>query len=620
VKLRPIRSSESASGDAVRPGVSRETARLLPLLLPVTLSAGAALVAAAVSFGLSQPTLGVMGGVLALALAATFVEAYPVPIEGIASDGVSLTAVFIVGAAVIYGWAPAVMIGFIACATIELVQRRPAIRLAYNSAVYALAGGAAGMATALAGSHGGVSGLFLHVLLAAGAFYAVNILLTAGIISRWSGEQFLPLLRRSVFLTVVPFSIMASVSLMLAVLWERSPFLATALVGPLVAIALYQRSVHSALKAMRLALTDPLTGLGNHRHFHERLQHDLDKAQDEGFPLTLVLLDIDNFKQINDRYGHPTGDRVLAQVAARLRQGGEAFRLGGDEFALLLPRRDEHEGFSIARSIVERMAETEVDLGEVLKMSAGVATYPQHGVERSELVRVADSALYLAKEQGKNTVRVYRPDVVELAELRRLAEGPDRAARLRAAASLAHAVDARDAYTGSHSYMVGELAARVATRMGLDSEAIELTRLAGSLHDLGKLAIPEEILRKPGPLNEAERLVLERHPQIGYRMLDSLGVEPVATWVLYHHERWDGNGYPERRVGGEIPLGARILFVADAYDAMTTDRVYRGRLSHDRAMAELERCSGTQFDPQVVAAFKEEFDQPRLELVVAESA
>jgi diguanylate cyclase (GGDEF)-like protein/putative nucleotidyltransferase with HDIG domain len=579
-----------------------------------------AILAAAVAFAASAPTVGVMGGVLALAVAATFVEAYPVPIEGISSGGVSLTAVFIVGAAVVYGWAPAIMIGFIARATIELVQRRPAIRLAYNSAVYALAGGAAGAAAALVGAHSGVGGLFLHVLMAAGAFYAVNILLTAGIISRWSGEPFLPLLRHSVYWTVVPFSIMASVSLMLAVLWERSPFLATALVGPLVAIALYQRSVHSALKAMRLALTDPLTGLGNHRHFHERLQHDLDKAQEEGFPLTLCLLDIDNFKQVNDRYGHPTGDKVLAQVAARLRQGGEAFRLGGDEFALLLPRRDEHEGLSIARSIIERMSETEIDLGEVLNMSAGVATYPQHGVERSELVRVADSALYVAKEQGKNTVRVYRPDVIEIAELRRLAEGPDRAARLRAAASLAHAVDARDAYTGSHSYMVGELAARVAKRMGLDSESIELARLAGSLHDLGKLAIPEEILRKPGPLNEAERLVLERHPQIGYRMLDSLGVEPVATWVLHHHERWDGNGYPEQKAGLEIPLGARILFVADAYDAMTTDRVYRGRLSHDRAIAELERCAGTQFDPEVVAAFKDEFDQPRLELVVSESA
>ena len=603
--------------------MSRETARLLPLVGPVALSGYAALSAAAVVFATSGPTVAVLGGVVALAVAAIFVEAHPVPIEGVSSEGISLAAVFIVGAAVIYGWAPAVIVGFVAEATIEIVQRRhSAIRLLYNSSVYALGGAAAGAAASLGEHERGVAALLIEVLLASCAFYGVNFLLIAGIISRWAREPFLPLVRKSLYWTAVPFSIMASVSLMLAVLWDRSPLLATALVGPLVAIGLYQRSVYSALKAMRLALTDPLTGLGNHRHFHERLQRDLDKAQADGFPLTLCLLDIDNFKQINDRFGHPVGDRVLAQVAARLRQGGEAFRLGGDEFALLLPRRDEHEGLSIARSVIDRVAEAECEHGGRLSMSAGVATYPQHGVERGELVRVADSALYLAKDQGKNTVRVYRPDLIELAELRRLAEGPDRAARLRAAASLAHAVDARDAYTGSHSYMVGELAARVARRMGLDSEAIELTRLAGSLHDLGKLAIPEEILRKPGPLNEAERLVLERHPQIGFRMLDSLGVEPVASWVLHHHERWDGAGYPERKVGAEIPLGSRILFVADAYDAMTTDRVYRSKLSHERAMAELERCAGTQFDPDVVAAFKAEFDETRhLELVpVAESA
>jgi HD-GYP domain-containing protein (c-di-GMP phosphodiesterase class II) len=151
--------------------------------------------------------------------------------------------------------------------------------------------------------------------------------------------------------------------------------------------------------------------------------------------------------------------------------------------------------------------------------------------------------------------------------------------------------------------MVGELAARVALRMGLDAEAIELTRLAGSLHDLGKLAIPEEILRKPGRLTEAELLVLRRHPQIGYRMLRSLGVEPVSLWVLHHHERWDGRGYPHGLGGEEIPLGSRILFVADAYDAMTSDRVYRPRVDHDRAIAELERCASTQFDPEVVAVF-----------------
>jgi diguanylate cyclase (GGDEF)-like protein len=618
VKLTPIRSSESASGQARKPGalVSRETSRLLPLLGPVAFAGLAALAAGAAIFATSSPSVAVLGGVLALAVAATFVEAHPVPIEGISSEGISLAAVFIVGAAVIYGWAPAVLVGLLSQLLAEIGRRHPPIRIAYNTAVYTLGGAAAGTAASLVGRDAGVAALFFEVLLGAAAFYALNVLLVAGIISRSAREPFVPLLRRSIYWTVVPFSIMASVSLMLAVLWERSPLLATALVGPLVAIALYQRSVYNALTAMRLALTDPLTGLGNHRHFHERLARDLDKAQSEGFPLTVCLLDIDNFKQVNDRFGHPVGDRVLAQVAARLRQGGEAFRLGGDEFALLLPRRDEHEGLSIARAVIERVTEVECEHGGSVSVSAGLATYPQHGVDRSELVRVADSALYLAKEQGKNTVRVYRPDLIELIELRRLAEGPDRAARLRAAASLAHAVDARDAYTGSHSYMVGELAARIAQRLDLDSEAVELTRLAGSLHDLGKLAIPEEILRKPGPLNEAERLVLERHPQIGYRMLDSLGVEPVATWVLHHHERWDGSGYPDRKCGEEIPLGARILFVADAYDAMTTDRVYRSRLTHDYAMAEFERCAGSQFDPVVVAAFRAEFDEPRrLELV-----
>ena len=371
---------------------------------------------------------------------------------------------------------------------------------------------------------------------------------------------------------------------------------------------------------MRLALTDPLTGLGNHRHFHDRLERELADSRAQGYPLSLCLVDIDDFKRINDRFGHPGGDKVLAQLASNLRQGGEAFRLGGDEFAILLPGRDEEGARMAAEAIIERIAAVELDPAGPVTISAGIATVPEEELGRDELVRRADSALYWAKEYGKNQVRVYRPDVIEIAELKRLAAGPDRAARFRAAASLARAVDARDAYTGSHSERVADLAARIATRLGIDREQVELTRLAGSLHDLGKLAIPEEILRKPGPLSEAERLVLERHPQIGFRMLESLGVDPVADWVLHHHERWDGSGYPDGVGGDEIPLGARIIFVADAYDAMTSDRVYRGRLTDDEAIAELVRCSGTQFDPEIVAALAEELgvgDDARITAVSA---
>ena len=331
----------------------------------------------------------------------------------------------------------------------------------------------------------------------------------------------------------------------------------------------------------------------------------LAEADEAGTAVSLCLMDIDDFKQINDIRGHPVGDRVLARLAGELRQSEEAFRIGGDEFALLMADTEERDALAVAEKIVERVTTTELEPGLRVSVSAGVATYPRQASDRGELVQAADKALYEAKGAGKGRARLFHPDI-DIAELQKLAEGPDREARLRAAATLAYAVDARDAYTGSHSNAVGELAAQIAARLGLSSEDIQLVRLAGRLHDLGKLAIPEEILRKPGPLSDSERLVLERHPQIGFRMLQSLGVEPIATWVLHHHERWDGRGYPDGLAGETIPLGARIVFVADAFDAMTTDRVYGTRISPGEALAELGKCAGTQFDPAVVAAFPAE--------------
>jgi diguanylate cyclase (GGDEF)-like protein/putative nucleotidyltransferase with HDIG domain len=537
--------------------------------------------------------------------ASTLADRFPVPVEGVDTGGVSLSFVFGVASIVLFGWAAGLMVVFLAPAITQLLERRPPIRIAYNVSVLALAATAAGIVSAPL--HGeGAGGVLARVGAAASAQYIVNLILITAVVAVSARRSVFALARTNIRWTIVPFSLMASAALMLVVLWQRSPFLSVALVGPLLAIQLYQRAIVGALRAMRLALTDPLTGLGNHRHFHERLERELRYAHEGRLPLSLCLIDVDDFKRINDRFGHPAGDRMLSQLAARLRQTGEAFRLGGDEFALLLPGSDEHTALVAAESVVDRIAALKLEQVGSVTVSVGVATSPQHAEERDELVRLADSALYWAKEYGKNRVRAYRPDVIELAELKRLASGPDRAARFRAAASLARAVDARDVYTGSHSQRVADLAARTARRLGLADEEIELTRLAASLHDLGKLAIPEEILRKPGPLTEPERMVLERHPQIGFRMLESLGVDPVADWVLHHHERWDGSGYPDGLPGDRIPLGARIIFVADAYDAMTSERVYRRRVAPEQAVAELERCAGSQFDPEIVAALADE--------------
>jgi diguanylate cyclase (GGDEF)-like protein/putative nucleotidyltransferase with HDIG domain len=585
--------------------VRRLPPRLLLLVVPVC---GAGLVialAAAVSFAVTPHTLAELGGPLALIVASTVASRYPVPIEGAESGGVTLSFVFGTSGIVLFGWETGVLIALAAPATMQLFEHRPLERVAYNASVFAIgAAVAAGLVAIVDGT--GTPHLVAQVALSAVAQYTLNLLLVSAAVASSARRAFVSLVQSSARATVVPFALMASAALMLVVLWQRSPLLSAALVGPLLAISLYQRTAYQALRAMRLALTDPLTGLANHRSFQERVQRELVAAEGRNAALTLCMIDIDDFKRINDLFGHPAGDNVLAQVGTRLRQNGEAFRLGGDEFALLLPARSAEEALPIAQTILERIAS--LDLGEVgsVTASAGIAGFPAQAFDRDELIRLADSALYWAKEHGKNRVHVYRPEVVELSELRRLAHGPDRAARFRAAASLAKAVDARDTYTGSHSTRVAELAAWIAAHLGLGAEQVELARLAGSLHDLGKLAIPEEILRKPGPLTPPERLVLERHSQIGFRMLESLGVEPVAHWVLHHHERWDGMGYPDGLSGSGIPLGARIIFVADAYDAMTSDRAYRGRLTMQEAVAELERCAGSQFDPEIVTVFARE--------------
>jgi diguanylate cyclase (GGDEF)-like protein len=588
----------------------RENRYLLPVVGPVVL-AGLAVIAVAIwHAAVDPPSLVTVGGVMALLAAALFSEAFPVPVENLPGGRLSLSAVFILGAGVLYGWEAAVAVAVLTRVTLEIVERRPRVKLYYNGAVFALAAAAAGVAMTPFDVNDHATKLFVEVFVGATAFYAVDVLLIAAILARWSRQPFLPVLRSAAFTTMATFAIMASVSLALVVLWTQSPALALVLVGPLVAVALHQRATFNALRAMRLALTDPLTGLGNHRHFQEQLQIQLEEASASRHPLTVCLLDLDDFKQINDRYGHPVGDRVLAHVAARLRALGEAYRLGGDEFAVVFPRERAETAAAAVEGAIRALGDESWEHGGPLRMTAGIATYPDHSNDRNALVRVADIALYWAKGEGKNRVCVYRPDMPAVTQLRRLTRAPDRAARLQAAGALANAVDARDAFEGSHSTRVGDLAAAVAGRLGLDEEEQELIRLAGRLHDIGKLAVPAEILRKPGPLTRREKDVLESHPQVGHGMLLPLDIEPVPTYVLHHHERWDGTGVPSQLAGERIPLGARIIFAADAWDAMTNARPYSEAQPADEAREELIRCSGKQFDPVVVAALLDEVEAP----------
>jgi diguanylate cyclase (GGDEF)-like protein len=589
---------------------------VLAVVAPVIATGVGAVALAAYRDADAPRSAGDIAALAGLFASMALAERFPVPVEGMDSGGVTLGFVFSLSSIILLGWPAGVLIAAGGPTFTHLFQRRPPLRVAYNGAMFALSALAAGFAVEHV--HGTSTGILVARVVLCGFVYSwlVNLVLISAVLSADSGRSFFLIARDNVAKTTAPFAFMASAALTLIVLWQRDPPLSIALVGPLLAIALYQRSTFKAMRAMRLALTDPLTGLGNHRSFHERLQRELAVAEAEHTPLALCLVDLDDFKTINDRFGHPVGDLVLGQVASRLRQGGESFRLGGDEFAVLLPRQDERQAAGVAHSIVERVAALDISGVGSITVSAGVATYPTQGTGRDELIRLADSALYWAKEDGKNRVRAYAEESVLRTNVDQLGDSPDRAARYRAAESLAKAVDARDAYTGSHSQRVGDYSARIARRLGANEQAVELTRLAGNLHDLGKLAIPEELLRKPEMLNDAERLVLERHPQIGHQMLESLGVEPVAEWVLHHHERWDGAGYPNNLAGDQIPLEARIIFVADAFDAMTSERAYHERLSQQEALAELERCAGSQFDPAVVEALMGELRGAREEVPV----
>lgn len=351
------------------------------------------------------------------------------------------------------------------------------------------------------------------------------------------------------------------------------------------------------------ARTDPLTGVGNRRGFDEAFELELRTAQAARRRLTLVLADLDHFKSINDRHGHAVGDEVLhgfAALARRAWAGAHVARLGGDEFAILVPGVDHQQVRAGAAQLLQTISRDRRLATLGVSASIGVAAYPAHGESTATLLRAADCALYQAKEEGRGRAVAFSSQM-SLA-------GPSARARTRgepnleAVVLLAETLDLRDASTAAHSQTVGRYAEMVAEALELEPARCARIRLAGLVHDVGKLGVSDTVLLKPDTLCKDEWEQMRRHPELGAQILDGVGLHDIAGWVLAHHERLDGPGYPHGLRGEDIPLEARILAVADTYEAMTSDRPYRAALTRHAAREELRRCAGTQFDPRVVGA------------------
>jgi diguanylate cyclase (GGDEF)-like protein/putative nucleotidyltransferase with HDIG domain len=370
--------------------------------------------------------------------------------------------------------------------------------------------------------------------------------------------------------------------------------------------ALRRRMEDTVRGLANAARTDVLTGLLNRRGFEEAFELELERARRGGHTLSVLVGDLDNFKLINDRFGHYHGDLALARastiLARRKRRIDTVARLGGEEFALIVPDADDHAAYMLAERLRTSLREAFATEPLPLTISFGVASFPAHGESYEALVGGADDALYAAKELGRDRTVIYSREVVGILTPVDRPNGP-RNEHLATVLALAEALDIRDAATSRHSKTVSRYAEMIAREIGLTPDLVERMRLAGMLHDIGKIAVSNMLLTKPEPLTDDEWVEMRRHAEIGARILANARLADIGEWVLAHHERPDGYGFPFGIANGDIPLEARILSVADAYEAMTSDRVYRPAMTHEAAQEELRRHAGSQFDERVVAAF-----------------
>ncbi|TLM77144.1 MAG: diguanylate cyclase [Actinobacteria bacterium] len=378
----------------------------------------------------------------------------------------------------------------------------------------------------------------------------------------------------------------------------------------MIALLLVARGIIAGVEKRRLvalAQADALTGLPNDRTFRPQVASAVDEAKREGGPVTACVLNLDGFDRFNRANGYAAGDRRLKWFAGALLDAAEGsdlvFRTGPDQFARIMPGAGPDGALDECRRLADDVSHASDVPDWPIDFSAGVASFPEHAADAETLVRFAEGALYWAKTRGPRSVVVYDAGVVQAFDAHEHVKRLTAESHARLVESLAQAVDARDAYTRFHSANVSMLSHALALEIGFDDEQAELLREAALLHDVGKIGVPDAILRKPGHLDEHEYAIIKEHPVLGVRILTASACPDMLPWILQHHERWDGTGYPAGLSGDEISLEARIMAVCDAYDAITTDRPYRQGRTCDEGVAEIRRWSGVQFDPDLVEPF-----------------
>jgi diguanylate cyclase (GGDEF)-like protein len=345
------------------------------------------------------------------------------------------------------------------------------------------------------------------------------------------------------------------------------------------------------------AIRDPLTGIYNRRFFFEAFEKEVRRSERYGSEVSLVIFDVDDFKQLNDTFGHAAGDDVLrgiGRTVSRMIRPVDSFaRIGGEEFALLLPETKQFDALLVAERVRTAISRQQILPDTRVTVSGGVASCPHDATTLDALQSKADAALYWSKRSGKDMCAV----ASEVTDAGQEQDVPRVLAHLYGVVDM---IDAQHLNTRDHSENVASYAVAIGQELGLTPDRIMKLRRAAFLHDVGKVAVGRDILMKPAVLSDAELEEIKAHPGVGASLLIHAGLDQEGTWVRSHHEQVDGGGYPDGLSGEEIPLESRIIFVADAFEAMTADRPYRAGMNVSSAVAELGRCAGTQFDPRIV--------------------